>query len=273
MFQQLAPNVMPLSVGEGIANGVAQVREAVRYQIKYGAKVIKVSASGGVMSHTGPAGAQHYSSEEFAAIAEEAHRWGYRSRERGTAHGPDSIGGDAMELDLLDLYERASSWSAMKVSGAAGDLDAPTPCDEWDVRTLMNHMLDTQHYFVAAARGEDVSPPSPSPPDLLGDDPAADFDRARSETLRTFSEPGVIEKTGPALGIAFGDQLLHGWDLAKATAQDATMPDGLPEAAYEMIHGRFTEDQRKGVFKPEVEIGEGASAQERLLAYTGRDPS
>jgi uncharacterized protein (TIGR03086 family) len=66
---------------------------------------------------------------------------------------------------------------------------------------------------------------------------------------------------------------LHGWDLAQATDQDATMPDGLPEAAFEMIHGRFTDDQRKGVFKPEVDVPAKASAQEKLLAYTGRTPS
>jgi uncharacterized protein (TIGR03086 family) len=88
-----------------------------------------------------------------------------------------------------------------------------------------------------------------------------------------FSQPGVIERTGPALGIAFADQLLHGWDLAKATGQDATMPAGLAEAAYAMVHGRFTDDQRKGVFKPEVQVGADASAQDRLLAYTGRDPA
>lgn len=178
-----------------------------------------------------------------------------------------------MEFDLLDLYEHASAWTATKVAVAATKLDAATPCDDWDVRTLMNHMLDTQHYFVSAARGEDVSPPSPIPPQLLGDDPGADFDRARAETLSTFAEPGVIEKTGPSLGIAFSDQLLHGWDLATATAQDATMPEGLPEAAYELIHGRFTDDQRKGVFKPEVVVTSDASPQDKLLAYTGRDPS
>ncbi|MET0728536.1 MAG: TIGR03086 family metal-binding protein [Acidimicrobiales bacterium] len=179
-----------------------------------------------------------------------------------------------MDVDLLALYERASRWSADKVAGAVEKLDAPTPCDEWDVRTLMNHMLDTQQYFVASARGEDVSPPSPNPPtDLVGDDPVADFDRARNETLHTFAEPGVIEKTGPALGIAFADQLLHGWDLARATAQDTTMPNGLPEAAYAMVHGRFTDEQRKGVFKPEVEIPTDSSQQDKLLAYTGRDPS
>jgi uncharacterized protein (TIGR03086 family) len=178
-----------------------------------------------------------------------------------------------MEPDLLALYERASEWTLAKVAGAGTKLDVATPCDDWDVRTLMNHMLDTQRYFVGAARGEDVSPPSPSPPELLTDDPVADFEGARAETLSTFAEPGVIEKTGPSIGIAFSDLLLHGWDLAKATAQDATMPEGLPEAAYAMIHGRFTDDQRKGVFKPEVAVDPEASAQDKLLAYTGRDPA
>ncbi len=48
------------------------------------------------------------------------------------------------------------------------------------------------------------------------------------------------------------------------------MPAGLPEAAYEIIHGRFTDEQRKGVFKPEVAVAENAPAQETLLAYAGR---
>jgi imidazolonepropionase-like amidohydrolase len=78
MFQAIAPNLMPLSVEEGIADGVAEVRKAVRYQVKYGAEVIKVCASNGVMSHTGPAGAQQYSDEELAAIVDEAHRNGRR---------------------------------------------------------------------------------------------------------------------------------------------------------------------------------------------------
>src|SRR5450631_2607373 len=156
----------------------------------------------------------------------------------------------SMEADLLDLYERASEWSVGKVRGATGRLNTATGCDEWDVGTLLNHMLDTQRFFVESARGQEASPPSPTPPNLLTDDPAADFERARAETVATFGEPGVIEKTGPSLGIAFSDQLLHGWDLAKATGQDAAMPDGLPDAAYAIIHGRFTEEERVGVFAP-----------------------
>jgi uncharacterized protein (TIGR03086 family) len=179
---------------------------------------------------------------------------------------------EIMDLDLLDLYGRASDWTSTKVVGATSQLDEPTTCDGWDVRTLLNHMLQTQRYFVGAARGEDVAPPGGTPPDVLSDEPPADFARARAETLETFGEPGVIDKTGPAIAIAFSDQLLHGWDLARSTGQEATMPDGLPDAAYSLIHGRFTDEQRQGIFKPEVPVGPDASAQDRLLAYTGRNP-
>jgi len=74
----LAPHMMPLTVEEGIADGIDQVRRAVRYQIKHGAKLIKCCASGGVISPTGSPGAQQYSTEELAAIADEAHRRGLK---------------------------------------------------------------------------------------------------------------------------------------------------------------------------------------------------
>jgi imidazolonepropionase-like amidohydrolase len=74
----LAPHIMPLSVEEGVADGIDEVRKAVRYQIKHGARLIKCCASGGVLSPTGPSGAQQYSTDELAAIADEAHRRGLK---------------------------------------------------------------------------------------------------------------------------------------------------------------------------------------------------
>jgi uncharacterized protein (TIGR03086 family) len=178
-----------------------------------------------------------------------------------------------MPDQLVDRYREASEWTLSKVVGSADHLDAPTPCDGWDVRTLLNHMLETQQYFVRSARGEKASLPSPEPPGaLIGDDAAAAYERGREATITTFSEDGVIERTGPSLGIAFSDTLLHGWDLARATGQDTTMPVGLARAAYDVVHGAFTDDQRKGVFGPELPVGNDASPQEKLLAYTGRDP-
>ena len=89
MFERFSPDIMQLTVEEGIANGVPEVRKAVRYQIKYGARLIKISASGGVMSHSGLAGAQQYSDEELEAIVDEAHRAGIRVAAH--AHGDAGI--------------------------------------------------------------------------------------------------------------------------------------------------------------------------------------
>jgi len=85
----LSPHIMPLSVEEGIADGVDEVRKAVRYQIKYGAQVIKCCGSGGVISPTGPPGAQQYSTAELSAIAEEAHRRGLKVATH--AHGDTAV--------------------------------------------------------------------------------------------------------------------------------------------------------------------------------------
>ena len=63
-----------------------------------------------------------------------------------------------MEPNPLDAYQRASTWTATKVAGAATKLDEPTPCDKWNVRTLMNHMLETQRYFVGASQQIDAQP-------------------------------------------------------------------------------------------------------------------
>jgi imidazolonepropionase-like amidohydrolase len=142
MFQAFAPHVLPLTVEEGVANGVAEVRKAVRYQIKYGARVIKVSASGGVMSHTGPAGARQYSTEELEAIVDEAHRAGLKVAAH--CHGDEAIRvavetgidciehGSLMSDETMDLFIARGTFlvattylaDGMDVSHAAPELQA-----------------------------------------------------------------------------------------------------------------------------------------------------
>ena len=135
MFQALGPHVLPLTVEEGVADGVDQVRRAVRYQIKYGARLIKVCASGGIMSHTGPAGAQQYSDEELAAVVDEAHRAGLRVAAH--AHGDAGIR-TAIEVGI-DCIEHGSLMSdeTMQLMIEHGTFLVPT--------TYLADGMDTSH--------------------------------------------------------------------------------------------------------------------------------
>ncbi|MBB5915404.1 imidazolonepropionase-like amidohydrolase [Nocardia transvalensis] len=142
MFSAFAPDVLKLTLEEGIANGVDEVRKAVRYQIKHGAQLIKICVSGGVMSLTGAPGAQHYSDEELLAIVDEAHRRGLKVAAH--THGADAVkhavaaGIDCIEHGFLiddetiKLMVEANTWlvpttrlaDAMDVSKADPALQA-----------------------------------------------------------------------------------------------------------------------------------------------------
>ena len=187
-------------------------------------------------------------------------------------------------MDILDLFERGTAWTATKVAGATDAQDAQTPCDEWNVRRLIDHLLWGQQMFAAGPAGGRVAPPTEPPPELVGDEPASQYEDARKATLHAYQQPGALDgmvkgSQGdvPAmmiLGIAFSDNLIHGWDLAKATGQDATIPEDLAEAAFALMNGRVPDDARGPGknFKAVVPVPDDASVQDKLIAYLGRDP-
>jgi uncharacterized protein (TIGR03086 family) len=174
-------------------------------------------------------------------------------------------------MDALDLFERGTSWTAGKIPAAVAQLDASTPCEEWNVKALLNHLLDAQQQFAAVPGGRAPNFDG-GPPDIAGDDPVSQYESARQATLDAYRPAGVVEKTMPMLAIGFVDQLVHGWDLAVATGQDATIPADLAEAAFGLIDGRMSDDQRGAFFKAAVPVPEDASPQDKLLAYGGRAP-
>jgi uncharacterized protein (TIGR03086 family) len=180
----------------------------------------------------------------------------------------------------IDDLERAALNTARLVHGVrAEQWSAPTPCPQWDVRTLTNHALWVVEMFGAATEGR--PPASARDADLLGDDPGDSFDRAASSTVTAWRARGfdgtlripVGELPAPvALGINTCDVYLHGWDIAQATGQDAQLDDELGAELLTFIKQFLPAEPRDENFGPVVEVASDASPSDRLLAYSGRKP-
>lgn len=187
-----------------------------------------------------------------------------------------------MELD--ELLERTMGVMGRVIAGVPpAQLSAPTPCTEWDVRAVMNHVIGGNHFFAATAAGEE--PPMPAEPrDLVGDDPATAYGQGAKAALEAWRAPGTAERmvnlpigTMPgafAIGIHALDHTVHAWDIAKATGQVDLLDQEVAEAAYGYVNGNISDQLREpgGPFGPEVEAPTGCSPAERLAAYMGRTP-
>ncbi|MEU8893987.1 TIGR03086 family metal-binding protein [Streptomyces sp. NPDC048442] len=159
-----------------------------------------------------------------------------------------------------------------------GQFGLPTPCAEWDVRALLDHLVRENLLWSGLADG---TPRSDSAADHLGDDHVAAF-RAASRTARSaFGRPGMLEQRyGPAPGRRLVEQLtiemlLHGWDLARALGRPFEGVGPLAEAALPVVAEIYGSLPRTagGSFGPPQPVPEGASPLDRLAASLGRTVS
>ena len=163
----------------------------------------------------------------------------------------------------------------MEVVGgiSPADLDRSTPCAEYTVRGVLEHMIGGATAFAAAYRGE-----TPADPDVS--DVLADFGPALQDLSASMSAPGALDRTvaapfGELPGDAFArfvvlDGLVHGWDMATATGQ-ACEPPADPVAAADGFARQVLDPLRDGqTFAEPVEPPASATPIERLAAYTGR---
>jgi len=154
-------------------------------------------------------------------------------------------------------------------------LDRPTPCAEFTVRGVLEHMIGGATMFAAAYRGK-----TPAEPDL--GDVLADFGPTLEDLGAAISAPGALDKTvaapfGEVPGETFArfvvlDGLVHGWDMATATGQAYDPSDELVTAVSAFANQALDPLRDGTTFADAVEPAADASPIERLVAYTGRRP-
>lgn len=187
-----------------------------------------------------------------------------------------------MTNEISRLLEGAARAARPVVHGVRDtQLGVPTPCSEYDVRALLNHLFHVVVSFQAlAARGTaDFS----ATPDRLGagDDWRARFDAETARLVEAWSAPGALEGVSQGMslpqrtvgGMVLGDLTVHAWDLARATGQDfAPYEPSLPELL-EGWHELAPMGREMNAFGEPFPLPEGASPFEELLALSGRDPA
>jgi uncharacterized protein (TIGR03086 family) len=182
-----------------------------------------------------------------------------------------------MQIDDLEL---AFANTGRLVQGVRADQwTASTPCAEWDLRTLVNHTTWVVAMFGDAAQGR--APAVPRDADVLGGDPVGAYKTAAGATLAAWRERGLdgtVQLPPGEMPAAFGlginvtDTYVHGWDIARATGQDAALEPGLCAALLDFMPNVAPAVRRGDNFGPVVDVGADAPVVDRLLGFCGRRP-
>jgi uncharacterized protein (TIGR03086 family) len=182
-------------------------------------------------------------------------------------------------MDIVELHERALEQTGQIVAGvASSQRELPTPCTEWNVEALLNHMITVNWMFAGLAEGK----PPESESQSNGD--AAVVYRQSADALNlAWQDSGRLEKTYQlpfgelngegVLGIHVIEAVVHGWDLAKATGQQPAYEPALVETATQGARASFNGPRGPGMpFAPEVPVSGDLPAIDRLAAFLGRQP-
>jgi uncharacterized protein (TIGR03086 family) len=188
-------------------------------------------------------------------------------------------------MDPMDQLERAQAWTGAIVAGVHQEsLREPTPCSDWDVSMLLDHLIADIDTFNRVASGEPLDLLTSIEPEenrgRAAPDASAAFEQGVKRARDLWSAPGALEQTYktsrselPGAGlfnIFLIELLVHGWDIAKATGQPTEMPADLAEAELAFTT-KMMKDKRMGFDQP-VSVPEDASVTDRFVGWLGRTP-
>ncbi|MCK0439697.1 TIGR03086 family metal-binding protein [Gordonia alkaliphila] len=191
-----------------------------------------------------------------------------------------------MAWDALDLYTHGLDFFSEVVDAVPVDSwNRASPCAGWTGRDVLGHVGAGTEMGIAILSGKPMTYEAVDPPgSVVPDDPAAwwrDLAAAARTALATVEDlDRVVESpAGPRSvrdGLSFPgvDLFLHGWDLAAATGQKVELPaEAIAFTEQMFTHIPDEVSRQPGVFGPALEAPADASATDRLLSFTGRDPS
>ncbi|MFG2874947.1 TIGR03086 family metal-binding protein [Streptomyces sp. NPDC048337] len=182
----------------------------------------------------------------------------------------------------IQLLEKALTHTAQLLGNVSPDqYGRPTPCDDFDVRTLANHLVAGNPYYVGLAQGG-APDFSLFARDHIGErQPGEVYAEGAKEALAAWQAEGALARQMPLPGGGLGPRLadlhlleavLHGWDLATATGQARTGDPDAVEAVFRTWHGNHPDAIRPqtGMFAPSKPAAQDAPTLDRLAAYFGR---
>jgi uncharacterized protein (TIGR03086 family) len=194
-----------------------------------------------------------------------------------------ALGADATEGDnvgsLEDFDVARAEFARLVALVPIASLEDPTPCSEWTLRLVLNHVVTGTQWFTTVVLGE----PQPDRSiDQIRSDPSGAFALRADEFRAAMSAPGALEGTYThAVGTVSGERyilmrvneyLCHGWDVATTIGATPSFPAELSRKCLAMMEAQMegrVREAGKG-FGLELDAGPAPSDYERLIAFAGR---
>ena len=189
-------------------------------------------------------------------------------------------------MDMTHLISKACAQTTDVLVAVNDDqLDDRTPCEKLSVRELVAHVGGLGLAFAAAA-SKDLGELTATPPGDGGYHLDHDWRDRYPGNLAALAagwrDPGAwegmtrvggVDLPGEVCGlVGLTEVVVHGWDVAVATGQDYQVDSDVAEAVLAHLASFAADGPVEGLFGPAVEISSGATAFERALAFSGRDP-
>jgi uncharacterized protein (TIGR03086 family) len=193
-------------------------------------------------------------------------------------------------MDHADHMAQSIDVAVAAIGGAdPARFGDPTPCTDYTVAKLLHHLSFGLLLGGLAAERRDLDSSITDyehAPYLVGVPEAQWADRVAAQaatTARAWADPAAWEGDASFMGnpmpaaaigsMMMSEYVLHGWDLATATGQQFSVPDGLAATALAGVQAIAQQGREGGWFAAEVALPAGASTLHRALAASGRDPS